>query len=251
MPYSHIYVPRVSRPFQWLGIFSCLLCTTPVLSAVQFVSGPTQTVMLELYTSEGCSSCPPAEAYLNGYTQHPELWTRYIPLAFHVDYWDAIGWKDRYADPAYTARQHSYATHKAKRTVYTPAFVANGEFMLRRSLPVSDKQIGTLSVAVENGQIIADLEPLSPLPAHLHLNAALLGMDLSTQIKAGENAGRRAEHQFVVLGLARTTSEGTHWTLSLPKTELAATRYALAIWVSQGDDPTPLQATGGYLPINP
>jgi hypothetical protein len=240
---------------QLLTIFSSILYLTVASSAEQFVSSPTQTLMLELYTSEGCSSCPPAETYLNGYTQNPELWTRYIPLAFHVDYWDAIGWKDRYADPAYTTRQHSYAALKAARTVYTPAFVANGEFwrpgILRRSLPVSDTQVGTLSVTVENGQIIADLEPLASLSVPLQLNAALLGMGLSTQIKAGENAGRLAEHQFVVLGLARTTSKDTHWTLKLPKSKLTAARYALAVWVSQGDDPTPLQATGGYLAAKP
>ena len=234
-----------------LTIFSSILYFTAASSAEQFVSKPTQTVLLELYTSEGCSSCPPAEAYLNSYTQNPELWTRYIPLAFHVDYWDAIGWKDRYADPAYTARQQSYAALKSARTVYTPAFVANGEFwnpgILRRSPPVSDKQVGTLSVTVENGLIIADLKPIASLTAPLQLNVALLGMDLSTQIQAGENAGRRAEHQFVVLGLARATSKDAHWTLKLPKANITAAHYALAVWINQGDDPTPLQATGGYL----
>jgi hypothetical protein len=227
---------------------------TPAVATeiVQFTSNPTQTQMLELYTSEGCSSCPPAEAYLNSYTENPELWTRYIPLAFHVDYWDAIGWKDGYADPIHTARQRSYARQKATRTVYTPAFVANGSFwrpgILRRSPPASDIQVGTLRVSVANGQIDADMEPLIPLPAPLHLNVALLGMNLATQIKAGENAGRLAEHQFVVLGLARATSNDAHWKLNLPKAKLTATRYALAAWVSLDDDPTPLQATGGYFP---
>ncbi|MBU1191533.1 MAG: DUF1223 domain-containing protein [Gammaproteobacteria bacterium] len=227
---------------------------TPAVATeiVQFTGGPTQTLMLELYTSEGCSSCPPAEAYLNGYTENPELWTRYIPLAFHVDYWDAIGWKDRYADPTYTARQRNYAIQNASRTVYTPAFVANGAFwrpgILHRSPPSSDKQVGTLRVSVADGQIDAEMKPLIPLHAPLHLNVALLGMNLTTQIKAGENAGRLAEHQFVVLGLARTTSDDAHWNLNLPKAKLTATRYALAAWVSLDDDPTPLQATGGYLP---
>lgn len=242
---------RTARLLQWLAMSACLLFPAFGSSAEEFVSGPTQTLMIELYTSEGCSSCPPAETYLNSYTQNPELWTRFIPLAFHVDYWDAIGWKDRYADPAYTARQHSYTALQAARTVYTPAFVANGEFwrpgILRRSLPVSDKQIGMLSVTVENGYIIADLESLAPLPVPLHLNAALLGMDLSTQIQAGENAGRLAKHQFVVLSLARSTSKDTHWTMRLPKAKLSAARYALAVWVTQSDDPTPLQAAGGYL----
>ena len=241
----------IARALQWL-LMSVFFMTPAVATGIlQFTSSPTQTQMLELYTSEGCSSCPPAEAYLNGYTENPELWARYIPLAFHVDYWDAIGWKDRYADPAFTARQRNYAALNTTTSVYTPAFVANGRFwrpgILRRSLPDSDKQVGILKVTIENGQISADLDPLIPLSAPLHLNVALLGMDLSTQINAGENAGRRAEHQFVVLGLAQATSESTKWKLRLPKAKLTASRYALAAWISQGDDPTPLQATGGYL----
>lgn len=89
-----------------------LLLLTLVLPAGQaladtlrFESGVRQNVMIELYTSEGCSSCPPAEAYLNAYAVHPQLWTRYLPLAFHVDYWDYLGWRDRYAAAEHGARQ--------------------------------------------------------------------------------------------------------------------------------------------------
>ena len=64
--------------------------------------------MLELFTSQGCSSCPPADAWLSGLVQRSGLWREVIPLAFHVDYWDRIGWKDRFANPGYSERQRDY-----------------------------------------------------------------------------------------------------------------------------------------------
>ena len=86
-------------------------------------SGQQQTLLIELYTSEGCSSCPPAEEYLNALKQNQKLWQVYIPVAFHVGYWDYIGWRDPYAHPAYAKRQSEYARQRNQGTVYTPAFV--------------------------------------------------------------------------------------------------------------------------------
>ncbi|MCW9023236.1 MAG: DUF1223 domain-containing protein [Gammaproteobacteria bacterium] len=96
-------------------------------TSLQLSSGPTQTSLIELYTSEGCSSCPPAERFLNKLQHHKQLWTQYVPLAFHVDYWDYIGWEDKYAHPAFTKRQSAYARQKNLKTIYTPAFVVNGQ----------------------------------------------------------------------------------------------------------------------------
>ena len=71
-------------------------------------SGPQKVSLLELYTSEGCSSCPPAETWLSRLTTDGRLWKEIVPVAFHVDYWDDLGWKDRYAKQEYTSRQRSY-----------------------------------------------------------------------------------------------------------------------------------------------
>ena len=90
-------------------------------------SSNTQVSLLELYTSEGCSSCPLADRWVSSLKDDPKLWKEFIPLSFHVDYWDYIGWKDRFASPAYSRRQKQYAQQGAVSTVYTPGFLNNGQ----------------------------------------------------------------------------------------------------------------------------
>src|SRR5881394_2772067 len=75
-----------------------------------FQSSGEQVALLELYTSEGCSSCPPAETWLSRLKESPKLWKDFVPVAFHVDYWDYLGWKDPFAAKVYTERQHEYAS---------------------------------------------------------------------------------------------------------------------------------------------
>lgn len=218
-----------------------------------FNSGQQQTVLIELYTSEGCNSCPPAEEYLNGLRQHSELWHRYIPVAFHVDYWDYIGWRDPYAHPSHGIRQSWYARQRNLRTVYTPAFVVNGQTWRRgwfgNELPSSYNMPGNLKVKVTGEQLKADFVSSTPVSGTLTLNIAVLGMDLLSQIKAGENQGRTAKHNFVVVGYKSLNSVNAQWLTNLPNLYYTgAKHYALAVWVSREDDPTPLQAVGGYLP---
>ena len=83
--------------------------------------------LLELYTSEGCSSCPPADRWISTLRDDPRLWHEVVPVAFHVDYWDYIGWKDRFASPVYGNRQRDYARNRHVGTVYTPGFVLAGK----------------------------------------------------------------------------------------------------------------------------
>src|SRR5712671_5590397 len=110
-----------------LGVL--LAPAVPLMSAtpVQFQSGATQTGLLELYTSEGCSSCPPAELWLSRLKESPKLWKDFVPVAFHVDYWDYLGWRDPWANKSFSERQHAYARAWRSDSVYTPGFVLNGK----------------------------------------------------------------------------------------------------------------------------
>ena len=236
-------------------ILVVLLLPPPSMAAeLHFASGARQTVMLELYTSEGCSSCPPAEAYLNRYRDKPDLWKRYVPLAFHVDYWDDLGWKDRFARREYSARQRRYAAVRRIHTIFTPAFFANGRPWRPDSSAApeaSTRAVGNLAVTLDGNDVTATFQPEGSDPGPLTLHLAVLGMDLSTRIGAGENAGRRLDHEFVVLAQNRVAGEGNRWHGMLPRVDTSAPGYAFVAWLSRSDDPAPLQAVGGYLPPAP
>ena len=220
---------------------------------LQFQSGREQNQLIELYTSEGCSSCPPAEAWLNRLHEDPALWRDRIPVAFHVDYWNKLGWKDRFSSPAYSARQRAYARHWRTRTVYTPEFVVNGQEWrrwYRSTIPDNNSTaIGNLAVTLQGQNLSARFQPEIPLPDRLVLHVALLGMDRTTHIQAGEREGEKTTHHFVVLGHKSLSSDKHRWQTRLPEPRLTETgRQALAVWITRPDDPTPIQATGSPVP---
>lgn len=76
---------------------------------VKFQSSVKQTTLIELFTSQGCSSCPPADRWLNSFTDDPRLWKEIVPIAFHINYWDRLGWKDPFATEKFTERQYNYS----------------------------------------------------------------------------------------------------------------------------------------------
>ena len=109
-----------------LLLLSVLLASPAVCapSVAGFSSGRKPALnLLELYSSEGCSSCPPAEAWLGNLRETPGLWRDFVPVAFHVNYWDRLGWPDRFASKAFTDREYVYASAWGSGTVYTPCFV--------------------------------------------------------------------------------------------------------------------------------
>jgi len=231
-----------------MGVFSI----TNVM-AQQFSSSDSQTPLVELYTSEGCSSCPPAERWLSGLKSQDGLWSEFVPLAFHVDYWDYIGWKDRFASPEYSQRQRRYAKENQEATVYTPGVRRAGQEFRgwrRNELFIGDaaEQVGKLSIDVaESGGFQASFENSTGVPARL-LNVALLGLDLETEVQRGENRGKTLEHDFVVLSLSRFSStDDGRWSGQLHRPKEGSKKYAIAAWVSDGRSVSPIQATGGFL----
>ena len=233
---------------------SFMLTSSTVFAAenIVFESGIKQNTLIELYTSEGCSSCPPAEKYLNGLKNNNEIWKTLFPIAFHVDYWDYIGWKDQYAQKEFGRRQSRYASLKRASTVYTPAFMINGDSWRRglfsNKLANRNLSTGKLTATINGSSILAKYTSEKKYTHPLKINVAVLGMDLTSHIESGENAGRTAKHDFVVVGFDSLESDDLRWNLKLPKLHYSqAKKYALTIWVSEGTNPTPIQVVGGVL----
>jgi hypothetical protein len=220
------------------------------VSAGQLVlnSGIAQVTLLELYTSQGCSSCPPAERWLNDYVDSADLWSRTVPLAFHVDYWDHIGWKDNLADSAHGERQRSYARAGRARTVYTPGMFVNGRewrgWTFSLDPRASDRQPGNLEVSITDRALSATFQD-SDRPLELHV--ALLGFGINTKIERGENRNKTLRQEFVVLAHEVHTATNGRWNVPAPVAQQPTERHAVAVWVSEPGKPAPLQATGGWL----
>jgi hypothetical protein len=216
-----------------------------------FRTGPEKVSLLELYTSEGCSSCPPAESWLSHLNSDGRLWKEIVPVAFHVDYWDDLGWKDRFARREYTSRQQSYSIAWGISSVYTPGFVLNGQewkgWFAGNSLPVSaEHAAGTLEIRVMDG-IAKIMFSEASGEKELDVHVVPLAMNVSSEVRAGENRGRRLTHSFVALDLVtvRLTGSNSKFAAEVPLNMSDAA--ALAVWVTPAGSLKPLQAAGGFL----
>jgi hypothetical protein len=220
---------------------------------VVFESKPVRNHLIELYTSEGCSSCLPAEEWVSGLKTQPRLWQDIVPVAFHVDYWDHLGWKDPFASKTWTERQADYSVRWKSESVYTPAFALDGkEWHYGPLPPAASETPGVLKITVNGDRVIATFKPANPNGQRYDVHVARLGFSLMTDVKAGENNGRKLMHDFVVLGLTNETMKSGAKELRLPTpTTTASTgdaRTAVAAWVTQGGQPDPIQTVGGWLP---
>jgi hypothetical protein len=226
---------------------------------IQFESSARQTALVELYTSEGCSSCPPAEAWLSKLKNDSGLWTNFVPVAFHVHYWDRLGWRDVLSDEQFSDRQQAYAKLWSAENIYTPEFVLNGKewrnWLGSRGAPsTSSSTPGTLQVSSNDGRHwVAKFNPQDKSPVEYEITAAALVSDLGTDVKSGENAGRHLKHDFAALSLI--TRPFTKQTNSLEAAFIiddhpkkVSGRLALAVWVTRAGQLESLQATGGWLP---
>ncbi|GJM05846.1 MAG: hypothetical protein DHS20C09_18420 [marine bacterium B5-7] len=239
-------------------LISFLMMASVPLSAEIVISSPnTQVSLLELYTSEGCSSCPPADEWISKLKMHPGLWHSLVPVGFHVDYWNYIGWTDRFSSPEYSARQRRYARSKNLKAVYTPGFLLNGEewrsfFGVRTLATETDKKVGQLSLRISDMDLAAVFNPTEVmLDKTLILNVAVLGFDIKTNVESGENNNKELKHDFTVLGyksipLYKDKSSYSVMT-ELPDIIETAPRMAVSAWINKENDMTPIQAVGGWL----
>ncbi|PJE27046.1 DUF1223 domain-containing protein [Pseudooceanicola antarcticus] len=187
-----------------LGLASALFATkAPAQEAVQAHRSP---VVVELFTSQGCSSCPPADRMLADMAGIDQL----LPLALHVDYWDYLGWKDALADPMFTRRQKAYARATGSRMIYTPQIVINGTTFVKGAHP---KEVAEHIALARRAPVHVSLDLRNTGEGRFRLEAMPLpGLETgpmqvtlvhfipmkSVEILRGENAGSRIDYANIV-----------------------------------------------------
>lgn len=241
-----------------------LLIFSPIqdINAQVYKSGPGKTALLELYSSEGCSSCPPADLWVSQLRERPGLWKEFVPAVFHVDYWDDLGWKDRFASKDFTIRQRNYFGFWKKDAVYTPCFILNGrewrDWHQGNLIPKSrgvEPSLGILKLELQNGsQYVIEFHENIPSKLSWEAHLALLGFDMISEVIAGENRGKMLRHNFVVLAHKRRIMEKREnfFFASIDfdkrlRSSFDGVQLGIASWVSLDKDPSPVQATGGFL----
>jgi hypothetical protein len=237
----------------FLGMFIVLLVIT--MSLINSIDNQTipntsadakPMVIMELFTSQGCSSCPPADAILAEYAaSHNE---QIIPLSFHVDYWNRLGWADSFSSSVYSARQQWYIQHIPKATVYTPQLVVNGKSEVvgnRKDLVdgLVQKELSakaSASIAIENIIIhnneLSFYYKASEITTSQVLNIALVQKEATTNIKAGENKGIILYNRNIVRAfIAQVLTNKGSGKINLP-VSFKADGYALIVYAQNKND---------------
>jgi len=221
-------------------------------------SGDKKVTLIELYTSQGCSSCPPADRWLSSLKNKEGVFKTFIPLAFHITYWDFIGWKDVFANKLNDNRQRNYSKKVwNKNSVYTPQFIVDTkeyrQWFQGQPFPrLKSTYAGNLKAILDDDKIlevayfnknIKDKDVL--------VNTAILGFDYKIDIKKGENKSKVLEHDFVVLEHiqknAKIKNNHLNFSNKLHKCKKEKDKkYALVVWLSDKNYKQ-LQAVGNYL----
>ncbi len=203
---------------RWLvGSLATVVLAQPVVAACTAASGPSLVPMVELFTSEGCDSCPAADRWLAAQFSPTEARQHVTVLAFHVDYWDRLGWADRFASPQYTQRQNDISDANRSTFVYTPQVVVQGKDTpgwsrggVAATLTAARKQPGRADIALEvkagaDGSLTVKARATvaaAALRPGIALWLAYTDSGLVSEVTAGENRGVRLTHDHVVRRLA-------------------------------------------------
>lgn len=197
-----------------LSLFVLGACSTA--ASEPRAKGPQGPLILELFTSQGCSSCPPADVILAKLTSNPDV----EPLSFHVDYWNDLGWADPYSKPAWTARQHQYASALGDTRVYTPELVIGGKVGLvgSHAIRVKEAIAGAERPALLDAKATwtADsVEITATAPPDAEVLVALWESERTIKVTRGENTGRALSNAHIVRKLERVAAPGKRGTLTV------------------------------------
>jgi hypothetical protein len=226
-----------------MRVLRCVLLSSAVIAAAPALAAE-RPVLVELFTSQGCSSCPPADALLGELAGRDDV----LPLGFHVDYWDRLGWKDPYASAAATRRQRRYAGLLDSATVYTPQMVIDGSTEMVGSdragvlQAIAAARAAALFVPVD---LAIDQDGLRVTVAAggaetRHATVWLVGFDRHhlTQVGAGENGGRSLAEWNIVRSLEPLGDwQGAAYATTIPAAKLAGYERVAVL----------LQETGGRI----
>lgn len=196
-----MFLPVNFPATQLIAACALLAATASTLaqtSQCAVTSGPTITPVVELYTSEGCSSCPPADKWASSLKDKGV-----VVQAFHVGYWDYIGWVDRFAAPAYTHRQRDIAARNRLRSIYTPQAVLNGRDWPHWGGQPTGREPARASIVLKQlgtDQFEASVTPLAVQAVSPSWSAywTVTEHGYNSRVQAGENAGEFLKHDFVV-----------------------------------------------------
>ena len=186
------------RPTLLLALAAALALAQPLRAG--------DAVVVELFTSQGCAACPPADALLGRLAGREEV----LPLSLHVDYWDYIGWADSFAQPAFTKRQKGYAHAAGERMVYTPQMIVGGRERIVGPRPMEVAEAIRrhdeapspvhIDVAREGTRLEVEIEPVGKVPGETLVQLVRYLPKASVHVKRGENAGRTLDYHNVVVG---------------------------------------------------
>ena len=210
-------------------------------------SGATVPAVVELYTSEGCSSCPPAERWLSALEGRDGV----VALAFHVDYWDSLGWKDRFAQPQFTQRQNATQRTSGARFAYTPQVLLDGrdqrDWPALAPAALHGRAPATVALQLDRDAtgLALKVQPGAGAPAPLSGYVAVVDDGLQSKVSAGENRGATLREDGIVRELLPWTLAGgrpatLHFASGAP-TEPGAARHWVAV-ATDGASGRPVQA---------
>lgn len=223
-----------------VALATCMMLSAPAMAGTDKPAG-----VVELFTSQGCNSCPPADSFFNELVQKGDV----IALAYHVDYWDYLGWKDTLAKPEHTERQYAYMRSFGDRSIYTPQLVVNGreDFMGgdRKSVEeglnsLSSKGEGmevNLTVSETKDSIIIKVGATTQPAAEANLMLVYFEPPKAIDIEKGENVGRKAIYLNAVTGIrAAGVWHGKTAEFELPKSEFESKGGCAALLQAETDD---------------
>jgi hypothetical protein len=235
------------------SLFTIFLATIALAApaAAQDAVQEKPRAVVELFTSQGCSSCPPADKLMTELSKDPGL----IVLTLPVDYWDYLGWKDTLAQPAFTQRQRAYSAVRGDRQVYTPQAVINGashavgseKAAINQAIVSTRLQPAVLSVPVGIDKGDAGLKvgiaPSAGLSGHVWVLTTV--RERAVQIGRGENTGRSIVYSNVVRSLTRIGAwNGEAASMDIPKSAIAEDAESVVVLVQTGSEKKPGQIIG-------